>query len=314
MSCSFSLMHIRTCFSNTYTNKTWSEVSGIELNEINKMEREFLAGIDFGLYVDKQRCDSWLNLLKGLVMAKERDSRYWRRSRQGLGRAYGSKHDLALPTSTRSKPVSSRARSSSPSRRPRWPQQPAVDYDYSAYPSMDSDSPTRHGKRTAVDAFSPTSATFDDVRPHKKSMGLSLQIPETVVGGAVHTPSPLESLQFSKLSLASSPAGHENGMPSDHHRHVSPHTLVAAYRMDPTKPKPTPQVRLTSPLCLSNELTISFRTSTSIHLRVLLWLSLGKLACGTTSLVPPRPRRTTRFPLCSQHTFTPQPQVRMMSV
>ncbi|TFK28438.1 hypothetical protein FA15DRAFT_701100 [Coprinopsis marcescibilis] len=59
---------------NTYTNKTWSEVSGIELEEINRMEREFLMGVDFNLYVDKQTYESWLNLLKGLVIAKERDS------------------------------------------------------------------------------------------------------------------------------------------------------------------------------------------------------------------------------------------------
>jgi hypothetical protein len=61
--------------SNTYTNKTWSEVSGISLEEINCMEREFLTGVDFNLYVDKTTYASWLNLLKGLVIAKERDAR-----------------------------------------------------------------------------------------------------------------------------------------------------------------------------------------------------------------------------------------------
>jgi len=61
--------------SNTYTNKTWSEVSGISLDEINRMEREFLLGVDFNLYVDKTTYASWLNLLKGLVLAKERDAR-----------------------------------------------------------------------------------------------------------------------------------------------------------------------------------------------------------------------------------------------
>ncbi|KAI0274401.1 hypothetical protein BGY98DRAFT_72212 [Russula aff. rugulosa BPL654] len=30
-------------------NKTWSEAFSIELNDINKSEREFLAGIDFKL-------------------------------------------------------------------------------------------------------------------------------------------------------------------------------------------------------------------------------------------------------------------------
>jgi len=61
--------------SNTYTNKTWSEVSGIELEEINRMEREFLLGVDFNLHVDKPTCEVWLNLLKGLVWAKERGCR-----------------------------------------------------------------------------------------------------------------------------------------------------------------------------------------------------------------------------------------------
>ena len=39
------------------------------------MEREFLFGVDFDLYVDKSTYASWLNLLKGLVHAKERDAR-----------------------------------------------------------------------------------------------------------------------------------------------------------------------------------------------------------------------------------------------
>ena len=50
-------------------------MSGISLDEINRMEREFLLGVDFNLYVDKTTYASWLNLLKGLVLAKERDAR-----------------------------------------------------------------------------------------------------------------------------------------------------------------------------------------------------------------------------------------------
>jgi len=69
--------------SNTYTNKTWSEVSGIELEEINRTEREFLLRVDFNLYVDKPTYEAWLNLLKGLVWAKERDCR---RVASGVGR------------------------------------------------------------------------------------------------------------------------------------------------------------------------------------------------------------------------------------
>ena len=71
----FSFLTLFFFTSNTYTNKTWSEVSGIELEEINRMEREFLLGVDFNLYVDKPTYEAWLNLLKGLVWAKERDCR-----------------------------------------------------------------------------------------------------------------------------------------------------------------------------------------------------------------------------------------------
>ena len=46
------------------------------------MEREFLLGVDFNLYVDKPTYEAWLNLLKGLVCAKERD---WRRVANSVG-------------------------------------------------------------------------------------------------------------------------------------------------------------------------------------------------------------------------------------
>jgi hypothetical protein len=37
-------------------------VSGIELNEINNVECEFLAGIDFDFYVDKETYVCWVGL------------------------------------------------------------------------------------------------------------------------------------------------------------------------------------------------------------------------------------------------------------
>ncbi|KAF9444136.1 hypothetical protein P691DRAFT_361034 [Macrolepiota fuliginosa MF-IS2] len=74
---------------NTYTNKTWSEVSGIELKAINDMEQEFLRGVDYNLYVDKATYEAWLNLLKGLVMAKERDLLRAREPRRSRRRALG---------------------------------------------------------------------------------------------------------------------------------------------------------------------------------------------------------------------------------
>ena len=45
------------------------------------MEREFLLGIDFDLYVDKNTYDGWLRVLTGLVSHKEQDSKMWKRTR-----------------------------------------------------------------------------------------------------------------------------------------------------------------------------------------------------------------------------------------
>ncbi len=61
------------------------------------MEKEFLTGVDYNLYVDKATYEAWLNLLKGLVMAKERDlsrARERRRNKRRLGGAepHGQAH------------------------------------------------------------------------------------------------------------------------------------------------------------------------------------------------------------------------------
>lgn len=36
---------------HTYTNKTWSEVSGLPVQALNEGEMEFLQGLDFSLHV-----------------------------------------------------------------------------------------------------------------------------------------------------------------------------------------------------------------------------------------------------------------------
>ncbi|KAH8101407.1 cyclin-domain-containing protein [Cristinia sonorae] len=248
---------------NTYTNKTWSEVSGIELAELNRMEREFLLGIDFDLYVDKPTYESWLNLLKGLVMAKEKDSRQWRQSRSNARLPPRSRLVSVHPTrlSATHRPVAHRARSTSPSRT-------AVSYSFSTppvqptpiyppYRSQESSYPTppRSGaKRTAEDAFSPTSASFPPIKPPKRPMGLSLEIPELshTAPSTASSISPSEPLQsFSKLSLASgaSPVVVRNA-PENHHspawqgcvgQDQVPKTLVSAYRVDDRRPSVTPQ-------------------------------------------------------------------------
>ncbi|KAH9850617.1 cyclin-domain-containing protein [Lenzites betulinus] len=242
---------------NTYTNKTWSEVSGIELSEVNRMEREFLLGIDFALYVDKTTYESWLNLLKGLVMAKERDAKHWQRSRctvrtSHLHRPHCHRHAHAH----QSRAVSHRARSSSPRRAsicavshtaPRPQQYTPAPLQYPPYASpAPSDFPAG-SKRSASAAFSPTSASFPAAQQPPaqvaKRTHLTVDIPQPPAHSRDSSASPLESLQsFSNLSLGHSPA--DNGSahvwpavrPDDY-----PRTLVSAYRMDDQRQPVAPQ-------------------------------------------------------------------------
>jgi len=45
---------------NTYTNKTWAEVSGISVREIHVMEVEFLSNMRYGLLTSKDQWQDWL--------------------------------------------------------------------------------------------------------------------------------------------------------------------------------------------------------------------------------------------------------------
>lgn len=56
-----------TTWPGPRNNKTWSELSGISLGEINGMEREFLLGMDFRLYVDEATYAIWLSHIKVLA-------------------------------------------------------------------------------------------------------------------------------------------------------------------------------------------------------------------------------------------------------
>ena len=259
------------------------------------MEREFLVGVDFNLYVDKSTYESWLNLLKGLIMAKERDSKHLRKSRSlahqsRLAASYPSSTGpatRAYVSSSRQKPpvYRHRARSTSPpSRTVSYPQSsynvshseplppppsssmPYTSTNTSQYVPAPTASPTpRSGsKRSAQDAFSPTSASFSQL-PSKRPLSMSLQIPEyrpnLNSSGSLssHSSSPLEGLQsFSKMSIntnhspieTSSPWA-ENGTGIDRavpttatpaRNAVVPETLVTAYLMDEGKKSNAPQV------------------------------------------------------------------------
>jgi hypothetical protein len=44
---------------NTFTNKTWSEVSSIPINELNIMEMEFLSALDYNIHVSHTMYFKW---------------------------------------------------------------------------------------------------------------------------------------------------------------------------------------------------------------------------------------------------------------
>lgn len=217
------------------------------------MEREFLLGVDFSLYVSGKKYESWLNLLKGLVLAKETESQKWRRSRtryrNGRRLQVAASTPAMRTTRTRCHSSTYRARSTSP-----------VQYiqpfstNVTTRPHLHvnlppSPSPNPGSKRSAADAFSPTSTSFNELPPLKRPTGMTLHIPESGFLAGSTSASPLEPLQsFAKMSLSTSsphnartassvqplPAMHEN----------RPQTLVAAYRID--RPVNVPQVRCSS--------------------------------------------------------------------
>lgn len=236
------------------------------------MEREFLMGVDFNLYVDKATYMSWLNLLKGLVSAKERDSRHFRKSRSSVRQARQTHAHLSPSNprtySSRYRAPTHRARSTSPSQTTRLP--PIVTNQYSHAPAVaeydSSPAPRQGSKRSAEAAFSPTSATFSHI-PTKRPVSMSLQIPEP--SGSLSSASssssysPLEGLQsFSNMSIDSPLArdsSHSSLAPPSAHSHgISstpasswdpiksnqfPETLVTAYAQDERRRGIVPQVR-----------------------------------------------------------------------
>lgn len=52
---------------NSYSNKAWSDVTGLELRKINVMEQEFMKYIDYNLAVDEDHYVAWVNWLEGYI-------------------------------------------------------------------------------------------------------------------------------------------------------------------------------------------------------------------------------------------------------
>ncbi|KAI7879804.1 hypothetical protein K492DRAFT_147922 [Lichtheimia hyalospora FSU 10163] len=67
---------------NTFTNKTWSDVSGMKVTDLNIMELEFLDVLHFGLFVKKDEFERWKvalvnfkNQLHSVYQAQEQQQR-----------------------------------------------------------------------------------------------------------------------------------------------------------------------------------------------------------------------------------------------
>ncbi|KAI8145376.1 hypothetical protein BJV82DRAFT_666639 [Fennellomyces sp. T-0311] len=67
---------------NTFTNKTWSDVSGMKVTDLNIMELEFLDVLNFGLFVGKDEFGRWKvalvnfkNQLQSVYQAQEQQQR-----------------------------------------------------------------------------------------------------------------------------------------------------------------------------------------------------------------------------------------------
>ena len=52
---------------NTYTNKTWAEVSGISVGEIHVMEVEFLSNMRYSLLATREEWEAWQKQLGKFV-------------------------------------------------------------------------------------------------------------------------------------------------------------------------------------------------------------------------------------------------------
>lgn len=57
---------------NTYTNKTWAEVSGITVQEIHVMEVEFLSNMRYALLASSEQWEEWLDKLSSYAVFCER--------------------------------------------------------------------------------------------------------------------------------------------------------------------------------------------------------------------------------------------------
>jgi hypothetical protein len=118
---------------------------------------------------------------------------------------------------------------------------------YSPEMLVDLESPLRSRcKRSAVDAFSPTSAAFDFTRPAKRPISLAVEIPQSTGCRVAHPfPSRITAVVLKDVPgviTCTFTDAEGTAVPASSVRNVPPQTLIASYRLDPTKPRPVPKV------------------------------------------------------------------------
>ncbi|KAI1569205.1 Cyclin domain containing protein [Pyrenophora tritici-repentis] len=79
---------------NTYTNKTWAEVSGISVQEVHIMEVEFLSNMRYSLFTSKEKWNEWHGILGKFGTFFDRASKI---PASGAISPVGSQHMLGVP-------------------------------------------------------------------------------------------------------------------------------------------------------------------------------------------------------------------------
>lgn len=248
------------------------------------MEREFLTGINFRLSVDKLTYDSWLQLLKGLVLAKEREYQQWlsmRRKARTSTSATGSRVHR-LNTDIPEIRVPHRRRSTSP-RNATVSRSSAFTFTLpthlmpSAYPqssplpvyAMDAeDGPMYSGMKRSADS----GADYDTLyRPTKRVAALQTERLPTSGGPRSAGPAFSSSVgsapvdAFSSLSITNldAPSTHSlhnfSGAEISHHQTSS---LAQPYPLDQIPLNSQPQVSSVSALCSKQMIDVRNRIST----------------------------------------------------
>ncbi|KAM0751092.1 hypothetical protein T439DRAFT_225461 [Meredithblackwellia eburnea MCA 4105] len=81
---------------NTYTAKTWSDVSSLELKPLVAGEAEFLRGLDFKLHVTERDFGGWIKLLEGHVAVRRSQLKL---SSSEKGEGGGKRRRIVAPNS-----------------------------------------------------------------------------------------------------------------------------------------------------------------------------------------------------------------------